>query len=265
MQNDIFSMEGKTVVFTGGCGNLGKVMVKALLDYGANVAVPNRSDKFDESYDAYKQAGKLVVIPADLKKTEDTKAAFVKAEEIFGRIDVLVNCAAYGGGAGGKAAEHHVDRIDDASWNETIDGTLGVIFRCTREIIPFFDKYGGGNIVNIGSMYGLIAPDYEIYGDLPGNPPAYGAGKAGVIQFTRTCASQLAQRNIRVNSITPGAFPNITPASNMEFIGRLSNKAMMKRTGKAEELNGAILLLASDASSFMTGTNIVVDGGMTTW
>ena len=87
----------------------------------------------------------------------------------------------------------------------------------------------------------------------------------GVIQFTRTCASQLACRNIRVNSITPGAFPNITPASNMEFIGRLSKKPMMKRTGKAEELNGAILLLASDASSYMTGTNIVVDGGMTTW
>ena len=75
----------------------------------------------------------------------------------------------------------------------------------------------------------------------------------------------MACRNIRLNSITPGAFPNITPASNMEFIGRLSKKPMMKRTGKAEELNGAILLLASDASSYMTGTNIVVDGGMTTW
>ena len=86
MQNDIFSMEGKTVVFTGGCGNLGKVMVKALLDYGANVAVPNRTDKFDASYDSYKAAGKLVVIPADLKKTEDTKAAFQKAEEIFGEM-----------------------------------------------------------------------------------------------------------------------------------------------------------------------------------
>ena len=104
MQNDLFSMEGKTVVFTGGCGNLGKVMVKALLDYGANVAVPNRTDKFDASYDSYKATGKLVVIPADLKKTEDTKAAFAKAEEIVGKIDVLVNCAAYGGGAGGKAA-----------------------------------------------------------------------------------------------------------------------------------------------------------------
>ena len=94
MQNDIFSMVGKNVVFTGGCGNLGKVMVKALLDYGANVAVPNRSDKFDASYDAYKAAGKLVVIPTDLKKTEDTRKAFLKAEEIFGKIkaDFYAGC-----------------------------------------------------------------------------------------------------------------------------------------------------------------------------
>ena len=90
-------------------------------------------------------------------------------------------------------------------------------------------------------------------------------GKAGVLQFTRYCAAALARRNIRVNSITPGPFPNVTPSSNMEFIGRLSGKTMMKRTGKAEELSGGLLLLCSDASSFMTGTNIVVDGGMTAW
>ncbi len=138
--------------------------------------------------------------------------------------------------------------------------------RCTGEIIPFFDKNSGGVIVNVASMYGMIAPDFDIYGDdIPWNPPTYGAGKAGVLQFTRYCASALARRGIRVNSVTPGPFPNITPASNMEFIGRLSNKTMLKRTGKGEELNGALLLLASDASSFMTGTNIVVDGGMTAW
>lgn len=266
MKNDIFSMQGKTVVFTGGCGNLGRVMVKALLEYGANVAIPNRSDKLDSSFDSYKQAGQLVVIPADLSNSESTKAAFQKAEEIFGNIDVLVNCAAYGGGAGGKSCEYRLDKIDDETWNEGIDGTLGVIFRCTREVIPFFEKQGRGNIVNIGSMYGLIAPDFSIYGDdIPWNPPTYGAGKAGVRQFTRYCAAALARKGIRVNCLTPGPFPNITPASDMEFIGRLANKTMLKRTGQAEELNGALLLLASDASSFMTGENIVVDGGMTQW
>ncbi|MBQ6703054.1 MAG: SDR family oxidoreductase [Clostridia bacterium] len=266
MKKDIFTMEGKNVVFTGGCGALGRVMVKALLEYGANVAVPEICDRFDESFDEYKAQNKLKVIVTDLSKTESIRASFEEANNFLGGIDVLVNCAAYGGGAGGKSCEYRLDKIDDDTWENGVDGTLNVIFRCTREVIPYFDKKGKGNIVNVGSMYGLIAPDFDIYGeDIPWSPPTYGAGKAGVLQFTRYCASALARRNIRVNSITPGPFPGITPATDMEFIGRLSNKTMLKRTGKAEELNGALLLLASEASSFMTGTNIVVDGGMTQW
>ena len=266
MIKDIFTMEGKNVVFTGGCGALGRVMVKALLEYGASVAVPEICDRFDESFDQYKNSNRLKVIITDLSRTESIKASFAEAEKTFGSIDVLVNCAAYGGGAGGKSCEYRLDKIDDDTWENGVDGTLNVIFRCTREVIPYFDKKGKGNIVNVGSMYGLIAPDFDIYGeDIPWSPPTYGAGKAGVLQFTRYCASALARRNIRVNSITPGPFPGITPNTDMDFIGRLSNKTMLKRTGKAEELNGALLLLASDASSFMTGSNIVVDGGMTQW
>ena len=266
MGKDLFSMEGKTVVFTGGSGNLGRVMVKALLDYGANVAVFGRTDKLGEEYQLYRESGQMTFIQTDLSKTEETKAAFAEANRVYGRIDVLVNCAAYGGGAGGKSCEYRLDRVDDETWETGVDGTLNVTFRCTREVIPYFDAQGGGVIVNIASMYGLIAPDFAIYGEnIPWNPPTYGAGKAGMLQFTRYCASALARRNIRVNSLTPGPFPNITPSSDMDFIARLSDKTMLKRTGKAEELNGALLLLCSDASSFMTGTNIIVDGGMTQW
>lgn len=266
MAMDIFSMKDKAVIFTGGGGNLGRVMVRSLLEYGASVAVPEIADTFDESFDEYKKSGKLVFILANLKTTEGTKEAFKTAYEAFGKIDVLVNCVAYGGGAGGKSCEYRLDKIPDQTWEEGVDGTLNVIFRCTREIIPYFDMQGGGNIVNVGSMYGLIAPDFDIYGDnIPWNPPTYGAGKAGVLQFTRYCASALARRGIRVNSLTPGPFPNVTPNSDMDFINRLANKTMLKRVGKAEELCGGLLLLCSDASTFMTGTNIVVDGGMTNW
>ena len=267
MAQDIFSMKDKTVVFTGGGGNLGRVMVRSLLDYGATVIVPEIVDSFDESFDAEKKAGKLHVLISNLKTTEGTKEAFAKAYELGGnKIDVLVNCVAWGGGAGGKSCEFRIDKIPDETWLEGVDGTLNVIFRCTREVIPYFDKQGKGNIVNVGSMYGLIAPDFDIYGDnIPWNPPTYGAGKAGVLQFTRYCDSALARRGIRVNSLTPGPFPNVTPNSDMEFIGRLSGKTMLKRVGKAEELCGGLLLLCSDASSFMTGTNIVVDGGMTSF
>ena len=266
MAANYFSMQNKNVIFTGGCGNLGRPMVKALLEYGARVAVPSRTDRFDESFDEYKSSGALLFVSSDLSNTEGIKSAFSSIYEAFGRIDVLVNCAAYGGGAGGKSCEFRLDKIDDETISEGIEGTLGIIMKCTREVIPYFDKNGGGNIVNVGSMYGMISPDFGIYGDdIPWNPPTYGAGKAGVLQFTRYCAAALARRGIRVNCLTPGPFPNVTPNSNMEFIDRLKDKTMLKRTGRAEELNGALLLLCSDASSFMTGSNIVVDGGMTQW
>lgn len=266
MGADLFSMQGKTVIFTGGCGKLGRVMVRALLDYDATVVVPSLTDRFDSSYDAFRQAGKLVFLRADLRDTAQIQASFLETERRFGKVDVLVNCAAYGGASGGKNWEYRLDRIPDEAWEIGVDGTLNIVYRCTREILPIFERGGSGVIVNIGSMYGLIAPDFDIYGDnIPWNHPSYSAGKAGVIQFTRYCASALARKNIRVNCLTPGAFPNVTPDFDQGFLARLSAKAMLKRVGKAEELCGALLLLCSDASSFMTGTNIVVDGGMTQW
>lgn len=263
---DIFSMKGKDVIFTGGAGNLGKPLVKILLEYGARVAVPTKTDRFGEEFNEWKENGRLEFVEADLSTTEGTKKAFSEIEGLFGKIDVLVNCAAYGGGAGGKSCEYRLDIVDDETWERGIDGTLNIIFRCTREIIPYFEKQGHGNIVNFGSMYGVVAPDFAVYGDnIPWNPANYGAGKAGVIQFSKYCASALASKNIRVNSITPGCFPNVTPGFDKGFLERLSNKAMMKRVGEAEELAGALLLLVSDASSFMTAQNIIVDGGATAW
>jgi gluconate 5-dehydrogenase len=140
MKNDIFSMEGKVVVFTGGGGNLGRPLVKKLLEYGATVAVPERADTFDETFDEYKKADKLFYILSDLSSTDSIKETFATIFEKYGKIDVLVNCAAYGGGAGGKSCEFRIDKISDETWLEGVDGSLNVIFRCTREGIPYFDK-----------------------------------------------------------------------------------------------------------------------------
>ncbi len=263
MKTDLFAMDGKVVVFTGGAGNLGQILVKKLLEYGAAVSVPDIADRFDDSFAEYRATNKLHFIQCDLSKSAEIKRMFAETKEKFGRIDVLVNCAAYGGGAGGRAAEFHIEKLSDEEWETGIEGTLDITFRCTREVLPYFDEIGSGNIVNFGSMYGLIAPDFDVYGDIPASPPFYGAGKAGVVQFTRYCASQFGKRGIRVNSICPGPFPKVTPA-NEDFVKRLAGKTMLNRTGDAEELCGAMLLLCSDASSYMTGTNITVDGGMTT-
>jgi NAD(P)-dependent dehydrogenase (short-subunit alcohol dehydrogenase family) len=124
-----------------------------------------------------------------------------------------------------------------------------------------------GSIVNIASMYGVVAPDPELYqGDVSLNNPAnYGAGKAAIIQFTKYTAAYYAKYGIRANSISPGSFPNPKVQQNASFIKRLSAKSMLGRVGQPQELQGVVILLASDASSYITGQNICVDGGWTAW
>jgi NAD(P)-dependent dehydrogenase (short-subunit alcohol dehydrogenase family) len=257
--DQLFSLKGKAVVITGGAGYLGSTMTRALLSFGADVAVADIAE-------ADGSTERLYSIRCDLTQTESIRSMFEEAGKLLGKIDVLVNCAAYGGGSGGKTVESRIDSITDEMWRGGIDGTLDVTFRCIREVIPYFDKNGGGNIVNIASMYGLVSPDPGIYGSVGQNsPPTYGAGKAAVLQLTRYCAAHLAGRNIRVNSITPGPFPNPKGLKDEDFKKRLNAKTILGRTGRPEELAGALVLLASNASSFMTGANVVVDGGWTAW
>ena len=153
----------------------------------------------------------------------------------------------------------------DENWEEYVDGALHSIFRSVRDCVPYL-KETGGSIVNFCSMYGLVAPDFGIYGDNPArNPACYGAAKAGVLQLSKYAASDLAQYGIRVNCVSPGPFPKVSNQSDPAFNEQLASKTMLKRFGKNTEIAGAVALLVSDASSFMTGSNICVDGGWTAW
>ncbi|MBQ3147085.1 MAG: SDR family oxidoreductase [Oscillospiraceae bacterium] len=258
--DSIFSLKGKNVVLTGGCGNLGRIMAKHLLDFGANLFIVDVVDAAPAEL-----SDKVNYIKCDLSNTESIHAMFQQVDAAGG-LDVLINNAAWGGGAGGKKmTKTRMEDFDDETWAFGLDGVVGVTFRCTRESIPFFRKNGGGSIVNIASMYGVVAPDHSIYGDTGNNSPVtYGAGKAGVVQLTKYTASYLAKDGVRVNAITPGPFPKVS-ATDPDFLKILQNKTMLGRTGDPNELAGALVLLCSDASSFMTGTNIVVDGGWTAW
>lgn len=264
--NDIFSLKGKSVILTGGCGHLGRAMAMRLLQYGAKLIIADIVEQLPKALEQYSSDENLRYIRCDLSDTASIRAMYESAQQYAGKLDVLINNAAYGGGAGGKRCALSIDAVDDERWNLGLDGTVGVTFRCTREILPYFDRYGGGNIINIASMYGMVAPDPSIYGASGNNSPVtYGVGKAGVIQLTRYCASHLAGRGIRVNCIVPGPFPNVTVDMDRAFYEKLKGKTMLGRTGDADELSGALLLLASDASGFMTGAQIVVDGGWTAW
>ena len=261
---DLFSLKGKVVVITGGAGYLGSAMTEGLLEFEASVVVADVVDKKPgEIVKNGKTYSNLYSIVCDVSSTDSIKEMFKKTKELCGKIDVLINCATYGAG-GGVAGS--IEKMSDEDWQKGIDGTAGVTLRCTREVVPYLNEAGGGSIVNIASMYGMVSPDPRVYGNEgQNNPPNYGAGKAAVIQLTRYCAAHLAYKNIRVNSVTPGPFPNPNTQKNEEFIKNLNGKTMMGRIGKPREIVGAVILLASDASAYMTGSNIVVDGGWTAW
>ena len=257
----LFDLSGKVAVVTGGTGYLGSENVKILKDFGATVvnadiaAAETRWNKDEEG-------AADMFVACDVSSVESIAACFKTVAEKYGKIDILVNCAAYGAGYG-KGSQ--LEYMEDAVFNKGLDGTIGATFRGIREVVPYM-KENGGSIINYCSMYGLVSPDLRIYGDNPQKqPPNYGAGKAAVDQLTRYAAGALAEYGIRVNAVTPGPFPNPNNQNDAEFNAKLAGKTMLGRFGQSYEMAGAVLLLASDAASFMTGTNIVVDGGWTAW
>jgi len=257
----LFDLTGKVCVITGGMGYLGSENVKILKDFGATVVAADIRAAEERWANAPQNAGDMFVA-CDLSSTESIRNCFKTVADTYGKIDVLVNCGSYGGGYGEKS---QLEFMDDDTWFSAIDGCLSSTFRAIREVIPYMKKQGG-SIINYCSMYGVVAPDLRIYGDNPQKqPPNYGAAKGGIAQLTRYAASALGEHKIRVNSVTPGPFPNPANQGDVAFNAKLAGKTMLGRFGQSYEMAGAVLLLASDASSFMTGTNIVVDGGWTAW
>jgi NAD(P)-dependent dehydrogenase (short-subunit alcohol dehydrogenase family) len=263
MYTELFSLQNKSVIITGGSGYLGSALTEALLAFGADVTLADLNFHTNPVLDAARQEGRLRNAVCDVAQTESIKAMFQFHKEASGRLDVLINCANYGAGYG-KEAE--LEFMTDEVWQKGVDGASGTTFRCIREAIPYMRESGGGAIINFASMYGVVSPDPSIYGDSgANNPPNYGAGKAGVVQLTRYCAAHLAKYSIRCNSVSPGPFPNMSIGQNEQFLANLNAKTMLGRVGKPEEMVGAVVLLASNASSYMTGTNLMVDGGWTAW
>jgi NAD(P)-dependent dehydrogenase (short-subunit alcohol dehydrogenase family) len=261
-KNDLFNLSGEVAVVTGGSGYLGAAMVEGLAKHGANVVIASRNKESNENLakkltDLY--GVKCYGIELDVSDESSIKLTFAEIVNNVGKIDILVNNAYYG--KSGKAED-----ISEENWKLGIDGTINNVFRCTKEALSYMLPQGKGNIINISSMYGVISPDPSIYGTTGfDNPPNYGAGKAAIIQFTRYIACHYGRKGIRANSISPGPFPNKNVQENKQFIENLSKKTALGRIGQPSELQGSIVFLASNASSFITGQNICVDGGWTAW
>lgn len=260
----LFSLKGKVAIVTGGYGHLGKAMVMALLAHEAHVVVAGRNkDKFSQAFREV-ESKNLHFHELDITKSESFVNCFSSVNEKFGSIDILVNNAH-------TARGNSQENMRDEDWNYTMEGVVGSTHKSIREVIPYMKYQNAGKIINITSMYGMVSPDFEsLYqGDdceKYTNPPHYGAAKAAMIQLTKYYAVLLGKYNIHVNAVSPGPFPNPTiQAQNLNFVKRLQKKNPLNKIGYPEDISGAIVLLASKASNFMTGQTIQVDGGWTAW
>lgn len=260
---DLMSLQGRTALITGGAGHLGSTIAETFAEQGCNLAIMDKNAAecervalyISERYDV-----KALAYPCDLESNEDLSALPVKVFDSLGSLDILVHAGAL------------VNAVEDANWSvkqkdqsyniwaKALQINLTSAFTLTQASAPLMVKGGYGSVIYIGSHYGLVGPDWSFYENTDmGNAAGYAASKAGLIQLAKWYATSLAP-NIRVNTISPGG---IFRGHQEPFLSKYISRTPMARMGKEEDFKGAAIFLASELSAYVTGQNIVVDGGLT--
>lgn len=267
-----FDLNGRVAIVTGGAGLLGREYASALAEAGACVVVADiaarRAAAVADAVAA--QTGADVVgWGMDVTSPTSVKRTVARAQKRWGRLDILVNNAAldpkfdkaHAGRSSGDFENFPLEQ-----WEASLRVDLTGMFLCAQAVAPAMRKQGGGVIVNVSSIYGLVGPDQRLYAK-PRAPAAYkpvtySVTKSAVLGFTRYLATYWAGKNIRVNTLTPGGVFN---DHDDGFQTRYAARTPMGRMARPDELSAALLFLVSDASSYMTGANLVVDGGWSAW
>lgn len=260
-----FDLEGRSIVVTGGGGHLGSAVVLGLARLGAHVVACGRSDGpllavREASRAGGETLGSVTPLVADVRDMQDVARVIGAATSHSGLLSGWVNNAV--------AVESTLwPGLSETAVAETLSAGLTRIMLVTDLVAQHMSTQGFGSIVNVASMYGMVAPQPAVYEDFPHyhSPPAYGAAKAGLLQFTRYMAVHLAKNGVRVNAVSPGAFPSPDVQRETAFVDALDRSIPMGRVGRSDEMVGPIAFLLSDSSSYVTGHNLVVDGGWTSW
>ena len=253
----LFSCEDKVALVTGGAGLLGSEIAKALHDFGAKVYVGDVDEKKVKEISG--DTG-IKYVHLDITSEDSIGKAVETVGRDNGRLDIMVNSAYPRTKDWGAKCEG----IKFDSWRQNTDTHLGGYFlsSCTAAEMMKTQKTGG-SIINLASIYGVVAPDFSIYEGTPMTmPAAYASIKAGVIAMTKYIATYYGQYNVRANCVSPGG---IFDNQHEAFVKRYNAKTPLCRMGRPDEIVGAAVFLASDASSYVTGENILVDGGWTAW
>jgi gluconate 5-dehydrogenase len=250
-----FDLQNRNFIITGANGHLGRAIVGGLLASGAQVLALCRHKENLLSYKA--QFGyKLRIELVDCRNEDELKIVFRQFHADFGEIDGLINNI-YSGSRRPQFFEQVVDI------QNTFDSTFVSYWLSIRSVLPFLNKRGA-SIVNNGSLWGLVSPDPSNYLDLENEPSiSLVSAKAAVHQFTKYVAVLLSKENIRINTIVPGWFPQKRGVERLDYIAGLCKRIPLNRIGKPYEIVGPILFLLSDASSYMTGQELIIDGGYT--
>ena len=261
----LLDMKGRTSLITGATGYCGRAIINALSELGSDVIlVDHPNTQLIDFANEISEKFQNVATPffCDLEKSHEIDKFLLELKNRFNSLDVLINNAAF---VGSNDLEGWSTSLEDQSletWKRALDVNLTACFQIMKSTRTLLNKSSCASIINIGSIYGLYAPDLSIYEKTGmNNPAAYSASKGGLLQLSRWMSTVLAP-NIRVNSISPGGLKRNQPE---KFIDRYVKKTPLKRMGSESDVVGAVVYLASDLSSWVTGQNLIVDGGWGVW
>lgn len=262
-----FSLKDKVVIITGALGLLGNTYTEGFSQQGGNVVIVDLDAELCEQRAkeiAQKYGAEPLGIGCDITNKREVERMVQKLISKYNRVDVLINNAAI-------QTEHFFEAFEEyptEDWDKVMSVNVTGMFLCCQAVTKEMKRKKSGSIINIASIYGVAAPDQRLYqgaiyqGRQINTPLVYSASKGAVISLTRYLASYLARYGIRVNAVTPGG---VYSGQNEAFVKKYSAKCPLGRMAKPEEIFNAVYFLASDASSYITGHNLIVDGGWTMW
>lgn len=268
MVDTLFSLEGKVCVVTGSLGLIGREHCRALAGAGARVVVTDVDEKACEGF--ARELGGALGVGADITQPDSVKALARRVEEKLGVLDVLVNNAAINDKFESPQAAAEQSKFENyplGLWQSALDVNVTGMFLCCQVLGARMAKERRGSIVNVASTYGIVAPDQSLYKKPDGSQSfyksaAYPATKGAVLSFTRFLAAYWGSAGVRVNALSPGG---VQAGQDDWFVENYARRTPLGRMAKAGDYRGALVFLASEASAYMTGANLVVDGGWTAW